>query len=58
MMLSIGLSQQIFATDEFTALKSYLKHGLKHILRWSRLYGDQAKETANAVHDGCLVASL
>ena len=38
---SIVLSQEIFAIDILTALKSSLKHRRKHVLRWLRLYGDQ-----------------
>ena len=41
---SIDLSQGIFALNMLTALESSLKHHCKHILRWLRLYGDQALE--------------
>ena len=42
MIISIDLSQDIFAIVVLTALKSSFKHGHKHVLRWLRLYGDQA----------------
>ena len=35
-------SQEIFAIDMLTALKPSLEHDRKHVLRWLRLYGEQA----------------
>ena len=42
MITTDDLSREIFATDMLAALKSCLKHHRKHVLRWLRLYGDQA----------------
>ena len=42
MIVSIDLSQKIFAIDMLRALKSSLKHRRKHVLRPLQLYGDQA----------------
>ena len=42
MIISIDLSQEVFAIDMLRALKSYLKHRCKHVLRPLQLYGDQA----------------
>ena len=42
MIVSIDLSQEIFAIDMLRALKSSLKHRRKHVLRPLQLYGDQA----------------
>ena len=39
---SIGFPQEIFAIDMLRTLKSPLEHRDKHVLRWLRLYGDQA----------------
>ena len=39
---SIHISQEIFAIDVLTALKSSLEQGRKHVLGLLRLYGDQA----------------
>ena len=41
MIASSGLSQEIFATDMLTALKSSLEHSCKHVLPLLRLYRDQ-----------------
>ena len=38
----IHISQEIFEIDVLTALKSYLEHRRKHVLRLLRRYGDQA----------------
>ena len=40
---SIHNSQEIFAIDVLTALKSNLEQGRKHVLGLLRLYGDQAQ---------------
>ena len=42
MIVNIDLSQEIFAIDMLRALKSSLKHRLKHVLRPLQLYRDQA----------------
>ena len=42
-MISIDASQEIFAINVLTALKSSLGHRRKHILRSLRPYGDQAE---------------
>ena len=40
---SIHISQEIFAIDVLTALKSSLEQRQKHVLGLLRLYGDQAQ---------------
>ena len=40
---SIHISQEIFAIDVLTALKSSLEQRRKHVLGLLRLYGDQAQ---------------
>ena len=42
MIVSIDLSQEIFAINMLRSLKSSLKHRRKHVLRPLQLYGDQA----------------
>ena len=42
MITGIHISQEIFAIDVLTALKSSLEQRLKHVLRLLRLYADQA----------------
>ena len=42
MVTSFDISQEIFSRDILTALKSSSKHRRKHVLRFFRLYGDQA----------------
>ena len=42
MIASIHISQEIFGIDVLTALKSFLEHRRKHLLRLLQLYGDQA----------------
>ena len=42
MIAGIHISQELFAVDMLTALKSSLKHDRKHVLRLLQLYGDQA----------------
>ena len=42
MIVSIDLSQEIFAIGMLRALKSSLKRRRKHVLRPLQLYGDQA----------------
>ena len=44
MVASIDCSQEIFAVDIITALKSSLKHSRKHVLRSLQLFGDQAQK--------------
>ena len=41
-MAGIHISQEIFAIDVLTALKSSLEQHRKHVLRSLQLYGDQA----------------
>ena len=40
MIAGINISQEIFAVDVLTALKSSLKHRRKHVLRLLQLYGE------------------
>ena len=42
MIASIDFSQETLAVDVLTALKSFVEHRRKHILRSLRLYGDKA----------------
>ena len=42
MIAGIHISQEIFAIDVLTALKSSSEHRRKHILRLLQPYGDQA----------------
>ena len=42
MMAGIHISQEIFAIDVLTALKSSLEQRRTHVLRLLQLYGDQA----------------
>ena len=42
MMAGIHISQEIFAIDVLTALKSSLEQRQKHVLQLIQLYGDQA----------------
>ena len=44
MIISIDVSQEIFAINVLRILKSSLKHRRKHVLRPIKLYGDQALE--------------
>ena len=57
MIISIDLSQKIFAIDMLKALKSPLEHCRKHVLRWLRLSGDQALQTlsdhSRKLFNGC-----
>ena len=39
MIASINISQEIFAIDMLTALKSSLEQDRKHVVRFLRLYG-------------------
>ena len=48
MVTTFDVSQEIFSIDMLTALKSSLKHRLKHVLRYFRLYGDQAPDFKDA----------
>ena len=48
MVVGIHISQETFAIDVLTALKSSLKERRKHVLRWLRLYGDQALDTSRS----------
>ena len=51
MIAGIYNSQEIFANDVVTALKSSLDHCRKHVLRLLRLYGDQALMIINKSQD-------
>ena len=42
LIAGIHISQELFAIDMLTALKSSLKHDRKHVLRLLQLYEDQA----------------
>ena len=42
MMAGIHISQEIFAIDVLSALKSSLEQRRKHVLRLLQLYGEQA----------------
>ena len=42
MIAGIHISQEIFAIDVLTALKSCLEQRRKHVLQLSRPYGEQA----------------
>ena len=43
MIAGINISQERFAIDVLTALKSSLEHRRKHVLGLLRLYGDLAQ---------------
>ena len=47
MIAGIHISQEIFAIDVLTALKSSLEQRRKHVLRLLKLYGDQALKIKN-----------
>ena len=52
MIAGIHISQEIFAIDVLTALKLSLEHRRKHVLRFLRLYGDQALQIGPYVYAG------
>ena len=49
MIISIDLSQEIFAIDILQAIKSSLKHRQKHVLRWLQPYGDHAGYSVSSI---------
>ena len=52
MITGIHISQEIFAIDVLTALKSSLEQRRKHVLRLLRLYGIYIYTRFNPILDG------